>query len=50
MRSARWILCVGVAGATLFAVGVLFHVTIPVIAPHISTRFEDSCLFRPWTG
>lgn len=38
------------AGATLFAVGALFHVALPVVAPGVSEQFADAELFRPWAG
>jgi hypothetical protein len=50
MRATRWIVCVVVAGATLFAVGALFHLAGPIIAQDISKEFENKCLFRPWAG
>jgi len=39
-----------VAGVALFAVGVLFHFAIPVVAPDIPPQFDNAALFRPWLG
>lgn len=39
-----------VAGATLFAVGALFHVLAPAFAPHLAAEYRNDALFRPWTG
>jgi hypothetical protein len=38
------------AGATLFAVGALFHLLIPVVARGIPPQFGNVALFRPWAG
>jgi hypothetical protein len=50
MDVGRRTLCVVAAGATLFAVGALFHFAVPIIAPTIPKQYEDKGLFRPWTG
>jgi hypothetical protein len=44
------LVCVAVAAAVLFAVGILFHFGIPVVAPSIPTQFANAALFRPWLG
>lgn len=50
MGVVRQAMCAVVAGVTLFAVGALFHVAVPAIAPSIPTRFRNPELFRPWEG
>jgi hypothetical protein len=40
-------MCVVVAGATLFAVGALFHVAQP---KRVAVQFQNKALFRPWAG
>ncbi len=47
VRSAA---CVLVAGLTLFTVGALFYLGVPVVAPGIPPQFENAPLFRPWAG
>lgn len=49
MSVRRWALCVVVAGATLFAVGALFHLTVMTL-PGIQKAFGNKCLFRIWPG
>ncbi len=49
MGVRRWALCVVAAGATLFAVGVLFHFTVMKL-PGIQSAFSNKCLFRVWPG
>ncbi len=34
----------------LYAVGLLFHFTIPTVAPDIPPQFGNAALFRPWAG
>jgi hypothetical protein len=46
----RKALCVLVAGMTLFAVGALFHLVVPLVAPGIPPQFSNAALFRPWPG
>ena len=50
MSAGRGAACVFSAGATLFAVGGLFHLAVPAIAPSIPPQFEEAALFRPWAG
>jgi hypothetical protein len=50
MRIGRFALSALAAGVALFAVGVLFHFAIPVVAPSISPQFGNAALFRPWSG
>ena len=50
MGVARKATCVLVAGSTLFAVGALFHLAVPVVAPGIPPQFGNAALFRPWFG
>jgi hypothetical protein len=50
MGIGRWALCVVVAGATLFAVGTLFHLTVPIVAPGIQNQFNNKALFRTFEG
>ena len=39
------------AGATLFAVGAVFHVSTPWLVPSIPIAYRDHPgVFRPWTG
>lgn len=39
------------AGATLFLVGVAFHLLIPIAAPFIPPQFQQNpALYRQWTG
>jgi hypothetical protein len=49
MTLRRWALCVVVAGATLFAVGAVFHFTVMKL-PGIQAAFNNKCLFRIWPG
>jgi hypothetical protein len=44
----QWLYGSLAAGTVLFAVGVLFKYTIPVVAPSIPPQFENLALFRPW--
>ncbi|WP_197203499.1 SRPBCC family protein [Crateriforma conspicua] len=46
----RWFYCWLVAGVSLFFVGAAFHFLIPVFAPHVPEAFENTHLFRPWSG
>jgi hypothetical protein len=39
-----------VAAAVLFAVGGLFHLGMPFVAPAIPPQFANAALFRPWAG
>ena len=48
--AGRSAICVLVAGMTLFAVGALFHLAVPLVAPNIEPQFGNAALFRPWTG
>jgi len=50
MGIGRFAACVLVAGITQFAVGALFHVVVPVVAPTIPRQFANAALFRPWDG
>jgi hypothetical protein len=50
MGAGRTAACALVAGLTLFAVGMLFYLAVPVIAPIIPPQFGNSALFRPWAG
>jgi hypothetical protein len=45
----RKVICVLVAGITLFAVGALFHLVVPLVAPSITPQFGNAALFRPWS-
>jgi hypothetical protein len=47
MSVGRWATCVAIAGATLFAVGALFHFAQ---LNAISEEFKNEALFRPWSG
>jgi hypothetical protein len=47
MGVGRWAICVVVAGATLFAVGALFHLAQPRF---VAVQFMNKALFRPWPG
>ena len=47
MSVGRWTMCVAIAGATLFAVGALFHFAQ---LDAISEEFKNEALFRPWSG
>jgi hypothetical protein len=38
------------AGSAIFAVGTLFHLAVPIVAPSLPPRYADSSLFRPWSG
>jgi hypothetical protein len=48
MGVGRGIRCSLVAGATMFMVGALFRLAVPLIAPTIPPQFENTALFRPW--
>ena len=50
MTWSRWISCCTAAGATLFLVGVAFHLLVLVVAPGIPPQFLDVGLFRPWSA
>ncbi|MFO0889088.1 MAG: hypothetical protein U0790_08055 [Isosphaeraceae bacterium] len=50
MSQSRSAVCAVMAGAIMFAVGALFHLVIPVIAPSIPPQFENAALFRRWEG
>lgn len=50
MGLGRRVLCVVVAGVSLFVVGALFHFAIPMVAPTIPAQFANPELFRPWGG
>ncbi len=50
MGVGRRAACLVVAGMTLFAVGALFHLTVPLVAPGIPLQFGNAALFRPWDG
>ena len=36
------------SGAVLFAVGVVFHLAVPFIAPELAREYQNAELFRPW--
>jgi hypothetical protein len=42
--------CCLTAGVTLFAVGGIFHLLMPGIAPGLPPQFNNVALFRPWNG
>lgn len=50
MGVRQLVVCMLAAGTTLFAVGAVFHLTIPIIAPDIPPQFKNDNLFRPWDG
>lgn len=50
MGVGRRVACVVVAGMTLFAIGAVFHLMVPLVASGIPPQFGNAALFRPWTG
>jgi hypothetical protein len=50
MSIGRGAVCVVAAGLTLFAVGAVFHLAVPLVAPGIPPQFGNTALFRPWGG
>ncbi|NQT92400.1 MAG: hypothetical protein HQ559_06540 [Lentisphaerae bacterium] len=50
MTWSRLISCGLAAGVTLFLVGAVFHILVPILAPGIPPQFLNDEVFRPWTG
>src|SRR5262245_57921913 len=50
MTWERQLACMAAASAVLFVVGAAFHFGVRYVAPAVPPQFEDSALFRPWSG
>jgi len=44
----QWIRCSLVAGITMFLVGSVFFLVVPVLLPSVEQRYKNIAVFRPW--
>ena len=50
MKLRQWCSCSIAVGITMFLVGVVSYLLVPVLAPEIAQQYDEVELFRPWRG